>query len=114
MIDHSDWKLLPIAGLLERLGKRIALYRLSRGLRQEDVAEAAGVARGTVARLEAGEGGTIETLVRVMRALELEGRLDSLFPDAEADPFSGPDLRSRKRARPSAKPSDASWRWGDE
>jgi len=106
----------PIHVLLEDLGQRIARYRLSRNLRQEDVAEAAGLNRVTVGKLERG-GGNLETLARVMRALGLGDRILDIVPDARIRPM---DSRStsgepRLRARPRHETGEeAPWSWGDE
>ncbi|MGE4338613.1 MAG: helix-turn-helix domain-containing protein [Pigmentiphaga sp.] len=107
---------LPVQGLLQELGQRLERYRLSRNLRQEDVATAAGLSRMTVGKLERG-GGTLDTLARVLRALDLEERILEVVPDARVspmDPSSGSG-EIRQRARPSSRGSDKDpWTWGDE
>lgn len=113
---YDDLSTLPIKDVMARFGAQLERYRLSRNLRQEDVARAAGVSRMTVSKLESG-GGTLETLVRVLRALDIEERLLQLVPDATLsplDPRSG-QAAGRQRARPVAAPTaDQPWTWGDE
>lgn len=104
----------PIAELARVLGGRITAFRLSRNIRQDDVAREAGISRGAVARLEAG-GGTIDSLPRVMRALGIEDRIEMLVPEARMNPLDPKrDAEPRLRARPPMdEPSgDAPWSWG--
>lgn len=61
--------------VLGELGERIRGYRLQQNLRVIDVARLSGLPSRTINRLEAGENSTLETVVRVLRAL---GRLDAL------------------------------------
>ena len=106
----------PIALLAKDLGSSLAAYRLSRNLRQDDVASLAGVSRGVVARLEAGEGGTLDSLIRVLRAMELEERISTLVPSAVQSPlnaWSGNVPRRRARPIPEGKEQDELWSWGE-
>lgn len=61
--------------VLRELGERIRGYRLQQNLRVIDVTRLSGLPSRTINRLEAGENSTLETVVRVLRAL---GRLDAL------------------------------------
>lgn len=106
----------PIANMLAILGERIEKYRLSRNLRQQDVADAAGIRRATVSKLEQG-GGTIETLARVLRALDIGDRLLDVVPDARLSPMDAHTTRGTERAR--ARPQepdkgDEPWSWVKE
>ncbi len=117
-IGHPMSASRPVIVLIRELGERIAAHRLSQNLRQEDVARATGVSRSTVARLEAGGGGTLDTLVRVLQALGAEDRLRALVPDARVRPLDErPDAGQRKRAS-APSPNDpgnssATWTWDD-
>ncbi len=106
----------PVALLMKDLGARLAAYRLSRNLRQGDVASHAGVSRGVVARLEAGEGGTIDSLIRVLKAMGLEERLSTLVPDARLSPLDPrTDSDQRQRARPPTDDNNEKepWSWAE-
>lgn len=107
---------IPIATVLKNLGASLAAYRLSRNMRQNDVASKAGVSRGVVARLEAGQGGTIDSLIRVLKALGLEDRIAMLFPYVKLSPLNLYGHREpRRRARPSPVASEdmAPWTWDE-
>ena len=58
---------------MERLGKRIKATREKRGLSQEELAAAAHISRGYLARLEIGRHDpTVGTLERIARALRVK------------------------------------------
>lgn len=106
----------PIHILVSDLGASIAAFRLSRNLRQSDIARKAGISRGAVSRLENGDGGTIDSLIRILRALDLDDRLSALVPDATVSPLDpGAADEARQRARPTPKEdqSDAPWTWAE-
>lgn len=107
----------PLIALLADLGQQLEAYRISRNLKQAELAELAGVGRSTLARMEAGKGGTIDSLARVMRALGLGARLLEVVPDAKVSPLDprSETGKTRKRVRHAIKSSRASkWTWGDE
>src|ERR1700761_5545141 len=103
--------------LQELLGSRLRGLRLSRNESQEELARRAGVGKATLQRLEEGRSGTIVTLLRVLRALDLDN-LDALVPAVENSPLAEArgERQARLRARGRSAPKDppAGWRWGDE
>ncbi len=108
---------LPLAALLADLGRRLEAYRISRNIKQADLAELAGIGRSTLARMEAGKGGTIDSLARVMRALGLSERLLEIVPDARVSPLDprSETGKARKRVRHAVQRSpDSEWTWGEE
>jgi len=65
---------------------------------------------------EAGKGGTIESLLRILSALDIGERSEMLVPDARVSPLDPRGkLEPRQHARPS--PPDAAndepWSWAD-
>ena len=74
LIPLLTW-LLSISNipLVEHLGKRIKATREKRGLSQEQLATAADISRGYLARLEIGRHDpTVGTLERIARALRVK------------------------------------------
>ena len=63
-------------------GERVSQWRRLVGLTQKQVAERAGVSRGAVVRIEAGEPGpSIDTFFRVLNALHISEQVtDALDP----------------------------------
>ncbi len=71
--------------------------RILQRLEQADVARRAGVGRAGVSRIENGHGGTIATLLAVVRALGREDWLNTLAPKVDVSPM---DLIRRARKTP--------------
>ena len=79
------------------LGRSIARLRISRGLAQKKLAILADVGVTSLQRLEAGRGGQVGTLVRVVGALGAESWLRLLAPPAT--PAGGGPALNRERRR---------------
>lgn len=73
--------------LQELLGERLKRLRLSRNLDQRTTAEKAGISEKALRNLEAGRGSTVETLLRVLKALDHLQGLDMLAPEASVNPL---------------------------
>ena len=72
----------PAARQLASLGERLRVARLRRRYSAESVAKRAGVARGTLYRVEEGDPGvSIATYASVLRVLGLQGDLDLIARD---------------------------------
>lgn len=66
---------------LETLGQHLHRWRVITGNTQTRTAAAAGVAPGTLSRLETGKGGSVETLLEVCEVLGIaDTLLDALDP----------------------------------
>lgn len=85
--------------ILSELGGRLRRERLNRNLTQRQLAESAGVSDGSVKNLEAGSNTSLATLVRLMRALDLIGRLDSIAPEPAISPLQLAARRGEVRHR---------------
>lgn len=89
--------------LLRELGERLRLYRVDKNLTQAETASKAGVGERTLRNLEQGNGGTVETLLRVLRAIDAPDPLGALAPKPQVSPMallrssSAPRRASRKR-----------------
>ncbi|CAL4870034.1 hypothetical protein MMA231_04332 (plasmid) [Asticcacaulis sp. MM231] len=101
-----------------QLGDRLSKLRLSRNLTRAQLAKETGTSQRTLARLEAGEGGSLDSFIRVLLALNLETNLLSVLPDPAVRPIERVKLqgKERQRARPvqaETKPA-SEWAWGDD
>lgn len=92
--------------VLAFFGKRMAAFRIRNNWTQADLAQKAGVGKGTVERIERGESVQVLNLVKVLRAC---GTLDvflNIFPDDSPSPmqllYMG-KMKTRRRARTSRK-----------
>jgi transcriptional regulator with XRE-family HTH domain len=103
--------------LQQLLGSRLRGLRLNRNESQAELARRAGIGKATLQRLEEGRSGTIVTLLRVLRALDLDN-LDALVPAVEESPLAEArgerQARVRARGRATPKTPPGGWRWGDE
>ncbi len=83
------------------IGERIQRERLNQNLRQEELAERAGLGVRTVRSLEAGQKPTVETLIRALRALGRLGTIDAFLPEPGVSPLQMAKLQGRERQRAS-------------
>jgi transcriptional regulator with XRE-family HTH domain len=93
--------------LQTELGQRIRQLRLSRNIDQRAVAEKAGVTRAALQNLEAGRGSSVQTLLRILKALNYLEGIEMLAPQPTVNPLAllktkTPPQRARHRrlARP--------------
>jgi transcriptional regulator with XRE-family HTH domain len=93
--------------LQTELGQRIRQLRLSRNIDQRAAAEKAGVARAALQNLEAGRGSSVQTLLRILKALNYLEGIEMLAPQPTVNPLAllktkTPPQRARHRrlARP--------------
>jgi len=102
---------------LKELGTRLARRRLDLGITQAEAAEAAGLGKRTVERIEAGGDTQMSTLIRLLQVLDLMDGVERLVPEAGPRPMELLKLRGKERKRASSKRvarrSDE-WHWGDE
>lgn len=98
------------------LCNQIENIRLSRNITQRKLAAEAGVSQRTIARLEKGEGVSLDTFIRILIALGLQQNLETLLPDPTVRPVDRITLKGnqRKRARPKpANEESSNWSWAD-
>jgi len=98
------------------LCERVERIRLSRNVTQKQLAAQAGVSLRTIGRLEKGEGVSLDTFIRVLTALGVQGNLAALLPDPRVRPIERIRAggRERRRARPAAHDdAPAPWTWDD-
>ena len=69
-------------------GKQLQELRISKNLDQITTAEKAGIAEKTLRNLEAGRGSSVETLVRVLKALDSLDGLSLLAPRSSVSPLA--------------------------
>lgn len=99
------------------LSQRIEDTRLRYNITQNDLAKEAGVSRSTITRLaQEGKGISLDSFIRILKALKLAQNLDVLIPDPGLSPLkqlSKDSQPERQRARPKKK-NRKKWTWGDE
>ena len=116
MTDKHD--MYSVQDTLVVLGEQVESYRLSRLIKQDELAKMAGISRSTLARMESGKGGTLDTLARVLKALDLNDRIFTLLPKADISPFDlfGATSKKRQRVRDAQNTNESHtkpWQWGN-
>jgi len=97
------------------LCKRLEEIRLSKNISQADIAKQAGVSRSTMTRIADGQSISLDSFIRVVKALGLADHLAALLPDPEVRPVELVRHEGRHRRRATAKrEAPESWSWGDE
>ena len=101
--------------IAEEIGRRLGQLRLSRNIKQSELARDAGVSERTLRRLESGKGATLDSFIRILIALKLQRNMSLLVPDPSIRPIERVRTggSERRRARPATTPQPAKeWRWG--
>lgn len=105
----------------QELGARLQAQRLNQNLSQAELAAATGLARKTITNLETGHGGTLLTLIAVLRGLGLLGQLNTFLPAPGPSPIQLVQLAGKQRRRATgrrkpansfAEPPQKPWTWG--
>lgn len=106
------------AQIEQELGRRLKRKRLELNLSQEKLAKRSGLARRTITAVENGAGGTLSTLIEMLRALDSLAILEDFLPEPGPSPMQMARLREdpvRKYAsKPRRAPDPGDWKWGDE
>jgi transcriptional regulator with XRE-family HTH domain len=74
--------------LQKQLGERLKLRRINRNYSQKELAKKAGISLKTLRNLEHGDGSSVETLIRTIKALEVTDFLDQLAPVPSVSPLA--------------------------
>lgn len=105
------------AALME-LGRRLAQLRIDMNMTQAELATKAGIGKRTLERLEAGETTQTRTLLRILRELDLLGKLEALIPEPTVRPRQiikkGGMLPKRATKKNPNHGKAEEWKWGDE
>lgn len=107
-ISHKEWKLMSDKSLLEVIGNFIQTNRLNQNKTQSEIAEEAGISRSTLSLLERGEKVRIDSLIQVLRVLDLLHVMDVFKIHEEISPIEYAKLKKkiRKQASPNKKKND--------
>ena len=69
------------------LGEQVRRLRIDAGYDQKQLSEAANISVGALKNLENGKGSSISTMIKIMRALNVENWLESLSPQITVSPM---------------------------
>lgn len=101
--DNINIYALNITGILKIVGEFVRQTRINKNITQEDLAQAAGVNRSTIHYFERGEKGNLETLVRLLRALDKLEIFEQFLPVKNISPLTIIKQENKKPKRASKK-----------
>ena len=93
------WTELSDAAILKEIGVRIKSRRISRGIKQLELAAESGIGVSTIAKIESGQSVSFLLLVSVMRTLGLLENLDLLVPEQRPSPMELLKMQEKKAKR---------------
>lgn len=118
MKHNIDFKTSNSSRIATVLCKQLEAIRLSHNISQAELAKEAGVSRSTLTRMADGQSISLDSFIRVMKALGLVDHLTTLLPDPAVRPVELASTDGKHRQRASKKrPQDTTWSWktdGDE
>lgn len=102
------------------LGEQLERNRLLQNIPQTELAQKAGISTRTLRRLESGEGGTLDSFIRLLIALNIDANLSMLIPGPTIRPMERVRKTKKERMRASGvrkshtSNKESKWTWGDE
>jgi transcriptional regulator with XRE-family HTH domain len=95
----TEWFATSDQELLNMIGKFVQATRLQQNKTQQQVAEAAGINRSTVGQIEKGNGGTLLSLLQILRVLEQLPVLRTFEAERKISPLQIARIEQQKRQR---------------
>jgi transcriptional regulator with XRE-family HTH domain len=110
-----DFSISSSLAIASALCKRLEEIRLSKNISQAELAKQAGVSRSTMTRIADGKSISLDSFVRVIKALGLADHLAALLPDPRVRPVELAKHEGQQRRRASGKRrSTKPWSWADD
>jgi transcriptional regulator with XRE-family HTH domain len=103
---NIDWNELSDGALLEKIGQFVQQTRLRQNKSQQQVADAAGVNRSTLSQVENGRGGTLLSLIQILRVLNQMSFLKVFQVEEKVSPMYLAKLEMKKRRRARSPKTD--------
>lgn len=100
----NDIYTLSDALLTKRIGEKIKAIRLKRNITQQSLADASSISLSSVKKVENGEIGSFDTLLRILRTLGMLESISALFEEEQLSPSEYYEMinkakkQTRKRA----------------
>jgi len=96
-----NWKALTDDAIIQEIGSFVKHHRLQQNQTQANIASQAGLNRWTISQFENGEAISLQSLIQILRALDLLYIFDSFKIEKQLSPLQLAKLehQQRKRAR---------------
>ena len=102
-ISYNNLNSLTDKGLMELIGKFVQWHRLNQNVSQSSIATSAGISRSTLSLLERGEKVRIDSLIQVLRVLDLLHVFDVFQIKEQISPLEYAKLKRKQRKQASPK-----------
>lgn len=102
-ISYGKWEAMSDKSLIETIGNFIQTHRLNQDKSQEQVAAAAGISRSTLSLLERGAKVRIDSLIQVLRVLDLLYIMDVFKIQDQISPIEYAKLKKKQRKQASPR-----------
>ena len=108
MMENTNikWSESSDEAMQAMIGQFIQQSRIRQNKSQQDVADAAGINRSTLSQIENGRGGTLITLIQILRVLDQISFLKVFQVEEKASPLylAKMEMKKRKRSRKTNDP----------
>ena len=99
--SYTEWSSRSDKSLMETIGLFIQSHRLNQNKSQDQVATDAGISRSTLSLLERGEKVRIDSLIQVLRVLDLLYIMDVFKVQDQVSPIEYAQLKKKQRKQSS-------------
>jgi transcriptional regulator with XRE-family HTH domain len=100
-ISYNKWVTMSDEALMKTIGSFVRHHRLNQNKSQDEVAQAAGISRSTLSLMERGGKIALNSLIQVLRILDLLYIMDVFKVVNEISPIEYAKLQKGKRKRAS-------------
>ncbi len=98
-ISSNNWLAMSDSALVETIGTFVKHHRLLQNKTQQQLATEAGINRSTITQIEKGEKITLQSLLQVLRVLNLLYIMDIFKIQEQISPLHLAKLEQNKRKR---------------
>ncbi len=105
--SYTEWNAMSDKSLMETIGNFIQSHRLNQNKSQDQVAAAAGISRSTLSLLERGEKVRIDSLIQVLRVLDLLYIMDVFKIQEQISPIEYAKLKKKQRKQASPRKNNS-------
>ena len=86
--------------LSKRIGEKLKAIRLKRNITQHSLAEASSISLSSVKKVENGEIGSFDTLLRILRTLGMLESISQLFEEEHLSPSEYYEMVNKAKKQP--------------
>ena len=96
---NIKWVAMTDDAILKQIGQFLKSQRILKNKTQAQIAEASGVNRYTIGKIEKGDSVTLSTMIQVLRTLDLLYVLEHFSTIQQISPLEAVKLQEKKRQR---------------